>query len=134
QKPHPRLNALRDNPHIHITGWVEAVQPYLAAADVYIAPLRMGSGTRLKILEAMASQCAMVVTSAAAAGLTQEAHESMHIADEPAQLAVAIIDLLQHPEKRVKLGQRASTCVRSHYDWSVLIPRLLNVYREVGLE
>ncbi|MEL6149269.1 MAG: glycosyltransferase, partial [Chloroflexota bacterium] len=89
QKPHPRLDTLRDNSHIHITGWVEAVQPYLAAADVYVAPLRMGSGTRLKILEAMASQCAMVVTSTAAAGLTREAHENMRVADDPAQIAAA---------------------------------------------
>ncbi|MCA9914882.1 MAG: glycosyltransferase, partial [Anaerolineae bacterium] len=54
QKPHPRMQHLPERPNISLTGWVDSVLPYLQAADVYIAPLRMGSGTRLKILEAMA--------------------------------------------------------------------------------
>src|SRR5690606_23656791 len=69
QKPHPRLEVLRDHDHIVLTGWVPEVTPYLHAAAVYIAPLRMGSGTRLKILEAMAAGCAIVATTLAAAGL-----------------------------------------------------------------
>jgi glycosyltransferase involved in cell wall biosynthesis len=134
QKPHKRLDALRMNPNIEITGWVQAVQPYLGAADVYVAPLRMGSGTRLKILEAMASQCAMVATPTAAAGLLKDAYQHMIIAEDAEKMAQATIDLLQQPEKRVKLGEGAREYIQSHYDWSVLIPRLLNVYRELGLE
>ena len=134
QKPHNRLNALRMNPHISITGWVPAVHPYLQAADVYVAPLRMGSGTRLKMLEAMAAGCPLVATTAAAAGLKSAAKTHMHITDDTAEMAAVVMDLLQQPENRVKLGQQAHTYIREHYDWSVLIPRLLNVYRELGLE
>ena len=69
QKPHARLDALRDHPSIAITGWVPDVLPFLHATDVYVAPLRMGSGTRFKLLEALAAGCAVVATTWAAAGL-----------------------------------------------------------------
>lgn len=134
QKPHPRLDALRDNPHITVTGWVEAVQPYLHAADVYVAPLRMGSGTRLKILEAMASGCALVATPTAAAGLLASAHEHMIVTADAAEMADAVCNLLQQPSKRVKLGGQAQTYIRDHYDWSVLMQRLLDVYRKLGFD
>jgi glycosyltransferase involved in cell wall biosynthesis len=53
QRPHPRLDVLRNLPGVTITGYVDDVRPYLAGAKVYIAPLRVGGGTRLKLLEAM---------------------------------------------------------------------------------
>jgi len=54
QRPHPQLDHLRADPSVTLTGWVEDPRPYIARATVYVAPLRMGSGTRLKLLEAMA--------------------------------------------------------------------------------
>jgi polysaccharide biosynthesis protein PslH len=60
QQPHPRIQHLAERANISLTGWVDSVQPYLSAAAVYIAPLRMGSGTRLKILEAMATGCGII--------------------------------------------------------------------------
>ncbi|MBC8172020.1 MAG: glycosyltransferase [Anaerolineae bacterium] len=128
QKPHSRLEVLKSNPAITLTGWVDAVQPYLNAASVYIAPLRMGSGTRLKLLEAMASGCAIVATTIAAAGMVPETKQAMVIADEVADTAAAIITLLQNPVRCKELGDAALISVRAHYDWSVLIPRLLAVY------
>jgi polysaccharide biosynthesis protein PslH len=133
QQPHPRIQALAQASNIKLTGWVESVQPYLQSAAVYIAPLRMGSGTRLKLLEAMASGCAIVATSIAAAGLSAEAKNALLIADTEADFAKAVNDLLKNPEKRQQLGQRARELVRAEYDWSVLIPRLLAVYQEAKL-
>lgn len=128
QKPHPRLDGLKGNSAITLTGRVDSVQPYLNSASVYVAPLRMGSGTRLKLLEAMASGCAIVATTIAAAGMLPETKQAMLIADEPANTADAIINLLQNPAQGEKLGAAARLSVRVHYDWSVLIPRLLAVY------
>lgn len=133
QKPHPKIEKLADQGGIELTGWVDKVQPYLHNAAVYIAPLRMGSGTRLKLLEAMASGCAIVATTTAASGLLPEARATMKIADEPARFADAIIDLLQNPEKRQQLGDAARSAVQQHYDWSAIIPRLLDVYKDMGL-
>lgn len=133
QKPHPQLESLRDNDHIALTGWVNDVTPFLHATDVYIAPLRMGSGTRLKILEAMAAGCAIVTTSLGAAGLPAEARQTMRIADSAQEIAKQIIALLNDPQQRDALGQAACRLVKTDYDWTALIPRLLAAYRELGL-
>jgi glycosyltransferase involved in cell wall biosynthesis len=133
QKPHPHIQALAVQANIKLTGWVESVQPYLQAAAVYIAPLRMGSGTRLKLLEAMASGCAIVATSIAAAGLSERAKSALLIADTEADFAQAIQSLLKNPERRAAMGQEAQKIVRAEYDWSILIPKLLAAYQEAGL-
>src|SRR5690606_1403615 len=112
--------------------WVAEVQPFLQAAQVYIAPLRMGSGTRLKMLEAMASGCAVVATTIAASGLSEDAKRVMLIADDADSMARAIIGLLQDSTRQHALGLHARKYVRQHYDWSVLIPRLLAIYKDVG--
>lgn len=133
QKPHSRLEKLRDRPHIEITGWVHDVQPFLRGASVYVAPLRMGSGTRLKILEAMASGCAVVATTVAASGMMPDAKQAAVITDPPDEMARRIVQLLRNPDERHKMGKMAQAYVRDHYDWSVLIPRLLNAYQDIGL-
>jgi glycosyltransferase involved in cell wall biosynthesis len=116
-----------------ITGWVKSVSPYLRAASVYIAPLRMGSGTRLKLLEAMACECAIVATSTASAGLRDETRRAMIVADSAQELTEAIVELLSDPQRREQLGVLARQQVTRYYDWSTLIPQLLNVYTEIGL-
>jgi glycosyltransferase involved in cell wall biosynthesis len=134
QKPHPRIQHLSERENISLTGWVDTVPPYLYAADVYIAPLRMGSGTRLKILEAMASGCAIVATTIAASGLSNDAKSALVIADDERTFAEAVTDLLHHPEKRQVLGHQARKIVKAEYDWSALIPKLLKAYQGVGLD
>jgi glycosyltransferase involved in cell wall biosynthesis len=133
QKPHSSLQTLREDDSVEVTGWVAQVQPFLRAAQVYVAPLRMGSGTRLKILEAMAAGCAVVATSAAVAGLEEEARTALKIADGEGDFADAVIELLENPKQRQKLGQKAQQIVRKDYDWAALIPSLLNIYRNIGL-
>ncbi|MCB9451980.1 MAG: glycosyltransferase [Anaerolineaceae bacterium] len=132
QKPHARLEKLREKPYIEITGWVQDIQPFLYATTVYIAPLRMGSGTRLKILEAMAAGQAIVATVTAASGLNAPT-DTIIIADNAEDMAGAIVALLQDTERREQIGERAHEYVKQHYDWSVLIPRLLAIYKGLGL-
>jgi glycosyltransferase involved in cell wall biosynthesis len=134
QKPHTSLQFLREDEHVEVTGWVAQVQPFLHAAQVYVAPLRMGSGTRLKILEAMAAGCAVVATSVAVAGLDVEAREALLIADTETAFADGVIRLLKQPSQRRALGEQAKQVVRKSYDWSALIPCLLDIYRDIGLE
>jgi glycosyltransferase involved in cell wall biosynthesis len=133
QKPAPSIRALAHTGKVQVTGFVESVAPYLRGAQVYIAPLRMGSGTRLKLLEAMACGCAIVATPLAAAGLSDSALRSMRIALNSTDFAAAIRDLLADPVLRAKLGAQAQAAVRAEYDWSALVPRLLKIYNEVGL-
>ena len=133
QKPHKRIETLRDNPAIEITGWVPAIQPYLYAADVYVAPLRMGSGTRLKLLEAMASGCTVVATEVAASGLANAVGEALHIANDAPTMAETIVKLLKESDNKRATSARAVRFIQENYDWSILVPRLLDVYKEIGL-
>ncbi len=133
QQPSPRLDALRTVPGVTITGRVESVVPYLRGAAAYVAPLRMGSGTRLKLLEAMATGSPIVATTAAAAGLMPDAKAAMLIADGAQPFADAVIGLLTAPEKRDEMVNAGKIAVRAHYDWSATAPALLNIYKEHGL-
>ncbi|MBZ0292586.1 MAG: glycosyltransferase [Anaerolineae bacterium] len=133
QKPHARLEALRSHPAIVVTGRVEDVKPYLYSAAVYVAPLRMGSGTRLKILEAMAAGCAVVATDLAAAGLPSEVRQNLITADTPEDISASIIRLLENPQERLLMGKQAQLSVQQHYDWSALLPHLLTAYKEIEL-
>jgi len=130
-KPPAQLQGLARDPRIEVTGWVESVLPYLHSASVFVVPLRMGSGTRLKILQAMAAGCAIVSTSIGAAGLNDAARASMVLADEAGAFADAVLALLADDARREALGQAAQAAVRAHYDWDVLIPTLLKVCEQL---
>jgi glycosyltransferase involved in cell wall biosynthesis len=134
QKPHARLEKLRYKNNVEITGWVQDVQPFLRGAGVYVAPLRMGSGTRLKILEAMASGCAVVATTIAISGMRHEAKQALLVKDDEVSMSKAIIELLKHSAQRTALGKNAQRFVKQYYDWPVLIPDLLKIYQDMGIE
>ncbi len=133
QSPHPRLDVLRGQCGITLTGLVPAVLPYLQAASVFVVPLRMGSGTRLKVLEAMAAACPIVSTAIGVQGLAITDGREVIIADTTREFARSVIRLYRDPEQARALGEQARAFVRARYDWSVLLPRLEAVYRELGL-
>ena len=133
RNPHPRIQALAENNHVDITGWVEAVQPYLQAATLFVLPMRMGSGTRLKILEAMASGCTVVSTSLGASGLHDSVREAIEIANDADSFARSISSLLGDEHRRRAMSERAREQVQAHYDWSALMHHLLRAYEDIGL-
>lgn len=130
QKPHERLNRLRRVPGVTITGPVEYTQPYLAGAKVYIMPLRIGSGTRLKLIEAMTAGKAIVSTSVGAEGFPVQNGETIMLADEPDTMARAVIDLLENVTLRESLGAKAKA-FSAAYDWRATVPQLANLYDEL---
>ncbi|MBN1120973.1 MAG: glycosyltransferase [Anaerolineae bacterium] len=128
QKPHTRLDQLRGRSDITLTGWVDSVQPYVRAADVFVIPMRMGSGTRLKLLEAMAMRRAIVSTRLGAEGVAGEESDFMLLADDPQSFANAVIGLLGDSERCRSLGEKAAVYARQHYDWPVIVPRIESLY------
>lgn len=133
QAPHPRLNVLRGQPGIILTGFVPTILPYLQAASVFVVPLRMGSGTRLKVLEAMAVGCPIVSTSIGAQGLNIEDGEELILADTAREFAKAVVRLQNQPQLMETMSKKAQTFVEAYYDWAVLMPRLLDIYEELGV-
>lgn len=127
QKPHPRLASLRHEPGITLTGRVPAIQPYLAGARLYIAPLRIGSGSRLKLIEAMAAGKAIVSTTVGAEGIGAADGEHLVLANTPEAWAGAILHLLDDTTAREQLGTAASQFA-ARFDWRQSVPLLAAVY------
>ena len=128
--PHPRLAPLAADPGIAVTGWVEDVRPYIAAAALYVIPLRIGGGTRLKVLEAMAMGKAIVSTSLGCEGFDLTSDQELSIADTPDQFAAAALALLRDPQRRERMGEAARQHASSNYDWRMIVPRLEQVYED----
>ena len=127
QKPHRRLDTLRGRDDVTLTGAVADTRPYIAQAAVYVVPLRMGGGTRFKILEAAAMSKAMVSTSLGCEGFAVENGRQLVIADSPREFADAVNALLRDPARRERLGVNARALAIA-YDWKNIIPRMERVY------
>jgi glycosyltransferase involved in cell wall biosynthesis len=98
---------------------------------VYVAPLRVGGGTRLKLLEAMAMRRPIVSTSLGCEGFDIASGRELMIADAPADYAQAVSRLLSDEAARDEMGRHAHTFVAAHYDWGVIVPKLERVYKQV---
>jgi sugar transferase (PEP-CTERM/EpsH1 system associated) len=118
RNPTPSVLALPERyPRVRVTGTVPDVRPYLESARVFVVPLRIGGGTRLKIFEAMAMEKAIVTTSVGAEGLPVRDGEHLLIADSPGAFADAVTRLLRDPSSAAALGARAAALVRSRFGW-----------------
>lgn len=124
QGPPPHIQKLGARPGVHIVGRVEDVRPYIDAATVYVVPLRIGGGTRLKILEALAMSKAVVSTSVGAEGLDVIDGTHIMIADTAATFAERIERLLADASLRRKLGEEGRKLVCERYRWDALADKL----------
>jgi polysaccharide biosynthesis protein PslH len=106
--------------HIHVTGTVDDVRPYLWQSRVSIVPLRIGGGTRLKIYEAMAARIPVVSTSVGAEGLDISDGENIAIADSPQQFAERCVALLGDSGARRRMAENAWEMVAACYSWEVV--------------
>jgi glycosyltransferase involved in cell wall biosynthesis len=116
---------------LRLTGTVADVRPYLASAACVVVPLRVGGGTRLKILEAWAMGRAVVSTSVGAEGLRVTPGENILIADDAPAFRAAIEVLLGNPVLRHRIGAAARATVERHYSWDVVGATLLSAYAEL---
>ena len=118
RNPSARLQALDSRQDgVRITGTVDDIRPYLNRASVYVVPLRVGSGTRLKIFEAMATGKAIVSTRIGAEGLPVTDQENILLADDPAEFAGRVVSLLRDRGRRRMLGRAARQLVEARYSW-----------------
>jgi glycosyltransferase involved in cell wall biosynthesis len=116
--PSSRLQAAGAAAGIRVTGTVADVRPYVAEAAVYVVPLRVGGGTRLKIFEALAMAKPVVATGVGAEGLPIVSGQHFLRADDPADFARAVVTLLRDPERRRALGEAGRRLVEERYSWT----------------
>jgi len=104
-------------PDIEVTGTVASVEPWLRRAQVAVAPLRAGGGSRLKILEALDAGRPLVSTSKGVEGLEDLAGDGVLVADDPREMAQAVVGLLQDPARACRVGALGAAAVRERHTW-----------------
>ena len=125
------LAAVGGDRRIHVTGRVEDIRPHVHQGAVYVVPLRIGGGTRLKIFEAMAMGKAIVSTVIGAEGLPVRDSTHLLLADRPEDFAHKVLSLLRQPALRHRLGLAARGLVEHSHSWSAVALEFESVLQSV---
>lgn len=125
--PPPITDLAQENPAVEVVGRVPETASEYRRAGVFVAPVRRGSGTRLKILEAMASGAAVVSTTIGAEGI-EAPQGAIAIGDDPESFAAAVVDTLADAEARTGRIRAARTYVEANFDWPAVARRLLDAW------
>lgn len=131
RKPAPEVQALAAVPGIEVTGGVQDVRPFYREGLVAVVPLRIGGGSRLKILEAMAAGLPVVSTRLGAEGLEVTDGENIILADAPEAFGQAILDICANESQRAQIVQAARQLMLARYDWSAIGKMLLDIYLDL---
>jgi polysaccharide biosynthesis protein PslH len=116
------------------TGRVDDIKSVIASSWISLAPLLVGGGTRLKILEAMALGVPVVATSKGAEGLNAYEEKHLLIADDPEKFAQAVVRLLQDHDLHDQLSVNANHFVKEKYDWAAWMPTLMDIVDQVAAQ
>lgn len=130
--PPVKIQHLANEPGIEVLGKVDDISAYYRKCAVFVAPILKGSGTRLKILEAMASGSPVVSTTIGAEGLDVQDGKHLLIGDTPEALADAVKALLSNQELSESIAAQARELVVARYDWDAIAAQLLSVYDTAG--
>jgi glycosyltransferase involved in cell wall biosynthesis len=114
-----------------VTGGVPDVRPYVSNAAVVVVPLRMGGGTRLKVLEALAMKKAMVSTSLGCEGIDVRNDEHLLVADEPAHFAEAVLRIMADPSCGRALAANGHAVVHERYQWKAVVEQIDAFYQDL---
>ncbi len=128
RNPAPEVRSLAEIPNVEVTGTVEDVRPFYREALTAIVPLRVGGGSRLKILESMAAGVAVISTRLGAEGLDVRDGENILMAETAQEFLRAITDLDENDSLRLRLKEAGRSLVRKKYDWSAIGPELMNAH------
>ena len=129
--PPQEIKRWHNNKDVFVTGYVPSVKHFLKMASVIVVPLRIGGGTRIKILEALAYGKSVVSTSLGAEGLDVLDKKHLIIEDDPVLFAKKINELLVDKHFRLYLGQNGRILVQKKYSFSVLQERIKLVFNSL---
>jgi polysaccharide biosynthesis protein PslH len=120
KSPGARAREWAAAPGVELVGEVPDVRPYYQSCWLQVVPLRIGGGTRLKIVESLAMQCPVVSTTLGAQGLALQDGYDITLADSEEAIAQAVISLCRAPASLTTLGAQGEATVRAHYRWDQL--------------
>lgn len=132
RSPTPRLRTAVERAGGRVTGTVDDVRPFVHEASVFVVPLRVGGGTRLKIFEALAMGKAVVSTSVGAEGLPVTSGVHFLQADDPDEFADAVVSLIRDPGRRRTLGGAGRRLVEQRYSWTQVAREFETACEEVA--
>ena len=132
RSPPDDVRSLANIAGMKVTGTVVDVRPYIEEASVYVVPLRIGGGTRLKILEALAMGRAVVSTTVGAEGLDLVDGKHILLADDPCSFAECVHQLLKDPERCQELGTEGRALVDQRYGWDALADSLADFISKIA--
>lgn len=127
----PEMLASITGPNVVTTSWVPDVRPYIRAAAAIVVPMRIGGGTRLKVLDSLAAGKPVVSTSLGCEGIDVKDGEHVLIADEPRAFADQVLSVLDDPHQLVDLGLRGRRRVEEKYSWSAIGEKLMSFYGDL---
>jgi glycosyltransferase involved in cell wall biosynthesis len=113
---------------IVVTGYVDDLTPFMAAAALMVVPVRAGSGMRVRLLEAFARAMPTVTTTIGLEGINAEADKEILLADDPQSFAAATVQLLNNPELQEKLARNGRHLAEARYDWRAVLKQMDAVY------
>jgi len=126
--PHKDIQHLSVDENIITTGFVDSIHKYLARATVAVCPMRSGSGIQNKVLEAMACGTPMVATERVLGAIQATPGEDIVMANEPAEFADRVVELLKNPSVRQRLAVKARQLIEKKYTWEVSVQQLERIY------
>lgn len=117
---------------LKIHGFVDDVRPIIQQASVYVVPIRVGGGTRLKVLDALASGKAIVSTSVGCEGIDVVDGLNIRIADDTRSFASTVLELFSSGTDRQQLGRQARHLAEASYSWRPIAARLVDAYQYIS--
>lgn len=128
RSPSEALRAVAADPRIQLLEFVEDLHPHLFRAGVFVAPLRLGGGIKIKILDALAHRCPIVTTPVGTEGITGLTSASLCVSRTAEGLASHCIALLDDPGRAAILGQQGFDVVRTNFSWDAVVDRTTRYY------
>lgn len=125
RNPTARIERRRSDPGVELVGDVPSVVPYYESASVVVAPLAFGGGTKLKVLEAMSMARPLVTTPTGTTGI-DSVGDSVVLCDRGEGFADAVVSLLDDPESRRLIGNKARSFVEGRFSWSAVTGETLD--------
>ena len=130
KNPPREILALGDLPCVEVTGTVADISSYLRKSAIAVAPIQYSAGIQNKVLEAMATATPVVTTRQGIAALSVQPGRDLLVADQPAEFAEKVLELLDRPEERQRIGRAGREFVETHYQWDQIVAQLETIYRQ----
>jgi glycosyltransferase involved in cell wall biosynthesis len=115
---------------VNVKGYVESIIPFLSSASIYIAPLFVGGGIRIKILEAMAMELPVIASPISAEGINASINDGLIIANSKEEFVKNILNLINNPTYSRELGKKAREFVMNNYTWDKSIGIIYQKYKQ----